>query len=127
MAFTAVAARGSADEPFQLVGKEPIHHTPDARDTHDRLFKYAGGHLGFYGFLRVANARISELGRLDRREAAALIGVAPVNRDSGQMRGHRAITGGRTTVRNVLYMATLTAIRWNPVLTASVDRRDGDL
>jgi transposase len=57
-----------------------------------------------------------ELGRLDRREAAALIGVAPVNRDSGQMRGQRAIAGGRTTIRNVLYMATLTAIRWNPVL-----------
>ena len=58
MAFTAVAARGSAAEPFQLAGKEPIHHTPGARDTHDRLLDYAGGHLGFYGFLRVANARI---------------------------------------------------------------------
>jgi transposase len=44
------------------------------------------------------------------------LGVAPVNRDSGQIRGHRAIAGGRTTIRNVLYMATLTAIRWNPVL-----------
>jgi transposase len=59
-----------------------------------------------------------ELGRLDRREAAALVGVAPINRDSGLMRGHRAIAGGRTTVRNVLFMATLTAIRWNPVLKA---------
>ncbi|MDU7519871.1 MAG: hypothetical protein E7K72_00520 [Roseomonas mucosa] len=59
MAFAAVAARGSAAEPFQLVGKEPIHHTPGAHDTHDRLFDYAAGHLGFYGFLRVANARIS--------------------------------------------------------------------
>ena len=59
MAFTAVAARGSAAEPFQLAGKEPIHHAPGVRDTHDRLFEYAGGHLGFYGFLRLANARIS--------------------------------------------------------------------
>ena len=59
MAFTTVAARGSDTEPFQLAGKEPIHHSPGARDTHDRLFEYAGGHLGFYGFLRVANARIS--------------------------------------------------------------------
>jgi transposase len=59
-----------------------------------------------------------ELGHLDRREAAALIGVAPVNRDSGQMRGHRAIAGGRTSVRNVLFMATLAAVRWNPVLKA---------
>jgi transposase len=65
---------------------------------------------------RTLIAEMPELGRLDRREAAALIGVAPVNRDSGQMRGHRAIAGGRTTIRNVLYMATLTAIRWNPVL-----------
>ena len=58
MAFTAVAARGSSAEPFQLAGKDPIHHTPGAQDTHDRLFEYAGDHLGFYGFLRVANARI---------------------------------------------------------------------
>lgn len=65
---------------------------------------------------RTLIAEMPELGRLDRREAAALIGVAPVNHDSGQMRGHRAIAGGRTTIRNVLYMATLTAIRWNPVL-----------
>jgi transposase len=65
---------------------------------------------------RTLIAEMPELGRLDRREAAALIGVAPVNRDSGQMRGHRAIAGGRTSVRNLLYMATLTAIRWNPVL-----------
>ena len=43
MAFTAVAARGSAAELVQLAGKEPIHHTPGVRDTHDRLFDYAGG------------------------------------------------------------------------------------
>jgi transposase len=65
---------------------------------------------------RTLIAEMPELGRLDRREAAALIGVAPVTRDSGQRRGHRAIAGGRTSVRNVLYMATLSAIRWNPVL-----------
>jgi transposase len=59
-------------------------------------------------------AEMPELGRLDRREAAALIGVAPVNRDSGTMLGHRTIAGGRTSVRNVLFMATLSAIRWNP-------------
>jgi transposase len=67
---------------------------------------------------RTLIAEMPELGRLDRREAAALIGVAPVNRDSGQMRGYRAIAGGRTTVRNVLFMATLAAVRWNPVLKA---------
>lgn len=63
---------------------------------------------------RTLIAEMPELGRLDRREAAALIGVAPLNRDSGTMRGHRAIAGGRTSVRNVLFMATLSAIRWNP-------------
>jgi len=67
---------------------------------------------------RTLIAEMPELGRLDRREAAALVGVAPVNRDSGQMRGHRAIAGGRTAIRNVLYMATLSAVRWNPVLKA---------
>jgi transposase len=65
---------------------------------------------------RTLIAELPELGRLDRRRIAALVGVAPFNRDSGQMRGHRTIAGGRTAVRNVLFMATLTAIRWNPVI-----------
>jgi transposase len=67
---------------------------------------------------RTLIAELPELGALDRRSLAALVGVAPVNRDSGRRRGHRAIAGGRTAVRNVLYMATLAAIRWNPVLKA---------
>ncbi|MCW2239453.1 IS110 family RNA-guided transposase [Azospirillum canadense] len=71
---------------------------------------------------RTLIADLPELGRLDRRRIAALVGVAPINRDSGQMRGHRAIAGGRTAVRNVLYMATLTAIRWNPVIKAHYAR-----
>jgi transposase len=61
-------------------------------------------------------AELDELGRLDRRQIAALIGVAPFNRDSGRFKGHRTIGGGRQTVRNVLYMATLAAIRCNPVI-----------
>jgi transposase len=65
---------------------------------------------------RTLIAGLPELGALDRRRLAALVGIAPINRDSGLVRGHRAIAGGRTAVRNVLYMATLTAIRWNPVL-----------
>jgi transposase len=65
---------------------------------------------------RTLLAELPELGRLDRRAIAALVGVAPLNRDSGQMRGHRAIAGGRTTVRNLLYMTALAAIRWNPVI-----------
>lgn len=58
-----------------------------------------------------------ETGTLTRKQIAALIGVAPLNRDSGTLRGRRAIWGGRTEVRNVLYMATLAAIRSNPVIT----------
>jgi transposase len=65
---------------------------------------------------RTLIADLPELGQLDRRRIAALVGLAPVNRDSGQMRGRRAIAGGRTVVRNVLYMATLAAVRWNPVI-----------
>ncbi len=66
---------------------------------------------------RTLIADLPELGQLDRRRIAALAGVAPVNRDSGQMRGRRTIAGGRTDVRNVLYMATLSATRWNPVIS----------
>lgn len=61
-------------------------------------------------------AELPELGKLDRRRVAALVGVAPLNRDSGQMRGQRSIWGGRAEVRRTLYMATLTAVRYNPVL-----------
>lgn len=61
-------------------------------------------------------ADLPELGQLDRRRVAALVGVAPINRDSGQMRGKRTIAGGRIEVRNALYMATLAAVRWNPVI-----------
>ncbi|KAA0577773.1 IS110 family transposase [Azospirillum sp. B21] len=71
---------------------------------------------------RTLIADLPELGRLDRRRIAALVGVAPVNRDSGQMRGHRAIAGGRTAVRNALYMAALSAVRWNPVIKAHYTR-----
>ena len=60
----------------------------------------------------IANMR--ELGSLSRHQAAALIGVAPLNHDSGTRRGYRAIAGGRRRVRNVLYVATLSAVRSNP-------------
>jgi len=71
---------------------------------------------------RTLIAELPELGRLDRRRIAALVGVAPINRDSGQWRGHRAIAGGRVAVRNTLFMATLTAIRWNPAIRAHYAR-----
>ena len=61
-------------------------------------------------------ASLPELGTLNRRQIAALVGVAPFNCDSGTMRGSRHIWGGRAPVRSVLYMATITAIRCNPVI-----------
>ncbi|MEK7716718.1 MAG: IS110 family transposase [Pseudomonadota bacterium] len=61
-------------------------------------------------------ASLPELGTLNRRQIAALVGVAPFNCDSGTMRGSRHIWGGRATVRAVLYMATISAIRCNPAI-----------
>lgn len=61
-------------------------------------------------------AEVPELGQLSRREIGALIGVVPINRDSGLMRGKRTIFGGRASVRHVLYMAALTATRHNPAI-----------
>jgi transposase len=67
-------------------------------------------------------ADLPELGHLNRKKIAALVGVAPFNRDSGKMRGKRAIWGGRACVRNVLYMAALSASRHNPVIRDFYDR-----
>jgi transposase len=63
-------------------------------------------------------AKLPELGHLDRRKIAALVGVAPMSRDSGTFRGQRFVQGGRADVRTVLYMATVTAVRCNPVIRA---------
>ena len=63
-------------------------------------------------------ADLPELGALDRKQIAALVGVAPLNQDSGTMRGKRAIWGGRATVRATLYMSALAATRYNPVIRA---------
>ncbi|RAX07468.1 IS110 family transposase [Photorhabdus bodei] len=67
-------------------------------------------------------AEVPELGKLTRREISALVGVAPVNRDSGTMRGRRTISGGRAGVRTALYMAALVATRFNPVIKAFYNR-----
>ena len=63
-------------------------------------------------------AELPELGRLNRQQIAKLVGLAPINRDSGLMRGKRTTGGGRVTVRNALYMAALVGTRRNPVLSA---------
>lgn len=63
-------------------------------------------------------ADLPELGKMDRKKIAALVGVAPMNYDSGKKRGYRKTKGGRTDVRSVLYMSTLVATRYNPVIQA---------
>jgi len=68
--------------------------------------------------LRTLIAELPELGHLTRRKIAALVGVAPINRDSGMLRGRRSIAGGRPAVRTALYMAALVASRKNPIIAA---------
>jgi transposase len=67
-------------------------------------------------------AQIPELGTLPGKKAAALVGVAPYNRDSGRFRGKRMIRGGRSYLRRILYMATVVATRFNPVIRAFYQR-----
>ena len=67
-------------------------------------------------------ALLPELGRLSRKQVAALVGVAPYAFDSGALKGRRCIWGGRANVRQVLYMAAMSASNWNPVLKAFHDR-----
>jgi len=90
-----------------------MRQTPLWRENED-LLKTVPGVGPVVTFTLVAE--LPELGRLDRRQIAALVGVAPLNRDSGALRGRRKVWGGRATVRTALYMATLVATRFNPVI-----------
>jgi len=90
-----------------------IRHCPLWRDKEDLLKSVPG--VGDQT-ARTLMAQLPELGRCSRQQIAALAGVAPINRDSGPRRGPRAIAGGRAPVRTVLYMATLAATRFNPVI-----------
>lgn len=92
---------------------DSIRSSPLWRETDNLLQSVPGiGDVTAYTLI----ADLPELGRLDRRKIAALVGIAPINRDSGTLRGRRMIGGGRPMVRCVLYMATLTAVRFNPVI-----------
>jgi transposase len=71
---------------------------------------------------RTLLAELPELGKLNRKQIAALVGIAPLNRDSGTLRGRRAVWGGRATVRATLYMAALVASRRNAVMRAFYQR-----
>jgi transposase len=96
-----------------------LRASPAWRETEDLLTSVPG--VGPVT-ARTLIAELPELGVLDRRKLAALVGVAPFNRDSGAWRGHRMIGGGRTSVRNVLYMAALAATRCNPVIKDAYQR-----
>lgn len=96
-----------------------IHTSPVWRAKDDLLRSVPG--VGRVTSLTLL-AQLPELGRLTRREIAALAGVAPLNRDSGQWRGKRLVWGGRASVRAVLYMSALVATRANPVIRAFFQR-----
>jgi transposase len=70
-------------------------------------------------------AGLPELGALDRRQIAALVGVAPFNRESGTWKGKRMIAGGRAWIRSVLYMSTVVTVRRNPILKEFYERLRG--
>jgi transposase len=99
-----------------------VRGTPAWRATEDLLASVPG--IGTTS-ARTLIAELPELGSLDRRKIAALVGVAPINRDSGTFRGRRMVVGGRASVRTALYMPTLTAIRHNPPLQAFYQRLIG--
>lgn len=86
----------------------------------DRLLQSAAG-IGAVASATMI-AQLPELGRLNRREIAALVGVAPMANDSGNSKGRRRVQGGRFEIRRVLYMATLTAARYNPAIKAFYER-----
>jgi len=92
---------------------QTIKANPEWAETAKRVESVPG-----IGFITSATlvADLPELGQLNRQKIAALVGVAPFNHDSGKKRGKRRIFGGRASVRSVLYMATLSAIRHNPVI-----------
>ncbi len=97
-----------------LVAASPLYREKDAV-----LQSFQGvGQLTSHKLL----AEIPELGTINRKQIAALVGLAPLNRDSGKPRGTRSIRGGRARARTLLYMPTLTAIRCNPVIQAFYQR-----
>jgi transposase len=106
-------------DQLDLLIKELISQSPDLSHKAQKLTAIIG--VGERTAVLLL-AQMPELGELNRREAAALAGLAPFNRDSGMMRGKRTIFGGRRAVRTGLYMAALVAARYNPILSAFYQR-----
>ena len=90
-----------------------VRNSPAWREQEDLLRSFKG--IGPVT-ARTVVGELPELGRLNRKKIAALVGVAPFNRDSGTLQGTRTCWGGRANVRQVLYMATISAVRCNPVI-----------
>lgn len=99
--------------------KELIKSLPDYQKKADIIQSVPG--VGYKTAL-ILLAHLPELGVLNRKQIAALVGVAPLNRDSGSFKGKRCIWGGRANVRSMLYMATLSGVRYNPVLKAFYEK-----
>lgn len=100
--------RGCDGELQQLIQASPVW-----RAQEDLLRSFNG--IGPVS-ARTLLIELPELGRLNRKQIAALVGVAPISDDSGTRRGHRFIRGGRAQVRTAIYMATVTAVRSNPYI-----------
>lgn len=96
-----------------------VNDDPDFKEKFDLLIEVQG--VGKKTAAKLI-ADVPELGDCDRKQIAALVGVAPYNRDSGRKSGQRFISGGRPDVRSILYMATLTATRCNPVIREMYQR-----
>ncbi|MED5620143.1 IS110 family transposase [Ideonella sp. BN130291] len=110
------AIRKQLDE----VEAQMVSHVQTHFQDLDKLLRSASG-IGPVASATLI-AELPELGKLNRREIAALVGVAPMANDSGNSRGRRRVQGGRFEIRRVLYMATLTAARHNPAIKAFYNR-----
>jgi transposase len=106
-------------EQFDDDLQKTIEQTPAWREKENLLRSVPGVGPRTASTLLV---ELPELGDCSRQQIAALVGVAPFNRDSGRFRGQRTISGGRTTVRSALYMATLVATKHNPVIRSLYQR-----
>jgi transposase len=107
------AIRRADDDVNQAVRQSPLWR------EHEQILRSVPG-VGPVT-ARTLLAELPELGRINRKEVAKLVGVAPLNCDSGKSKGKRVIWGGRASVRTVLYMATLTAVRRNAVIAATYE------
>ena len=119
--------RPSIEAMIEAIGKQlddveaqMVSHVQDHHAELDKLLRSASG-IGPVASASLI-AELPELGRLTRREIAALVGVAPMANDSGNTKGRRRVQGGRFEIRRVLYMAALTAARHNPAIKAFYGR-----